>query len=227
MIREQFIGHVETAPRPAPIDRWLALGGLVGPTVFTLTYTVAGLLRPGYSPVDQAISDLGVGQNAWVLNGSLILLGVSLVGFTISFYRTIRPPASTALRLVSAALLAGVGIGYAVAGIVDETNPLHWQLGAPLVYGGATVGFLLAGVLLRRDRAWRRWGTASLVASVLTLGLVALTFYTFSSYDFAEGDPSPEGRLGGLMERVLFVEILAWYAAFGWRLFRGPPGAVG
>jgi hypothetical membrane protein len=147
MTKERSVGRTETAPRRASVDRWLALGGLVGPILFTLTYTVAGLLRPGYSPADQAISDLGAGEDAWMLNGSLILLGLSLVGF----YRTIRPPASTAFRLATAALLAGVGIGYAVAGIFDETDPLHWQLGAPLVYGGATFGFLLAGLLLRRE----------------------------------------------------------------------------
>jgi hypothetical protein len=42
--------------------------------------------------------------------------------------------------------------------------------------------------------------------------LVALTFYTFSSYQFTSG-PAPVGQYGGLMERVLFIEILAWYAA--------------
>jgi hypothetical protein len=35
-------------------------------------------------------------------------------------------------------------------------------------------------------------------------------------YMFTPGTP-PGLRLGGLMERVLFVETLAWYAAFGWR----------
>jgi hypothetical protein len=51
-------------------------------------------------------------------------------------------------------------LAFTVAGmlrIVPETNPLHWQLGAPLVYGGATLGFLLAGLLLRRSPAWRGW----------------------------------------------------------------------
>jgi hypothetical membrane protein len=213
--------------QPASIDRWLALGGLIGPVAFVVTFTVAGMLRAGYSPVDQAISDLGVGENAWLVNGSLILLGALLVGFAVSFYRTIQPPASTAFRVVTAVLLACVGIGYAVAGIFDETNPLHWQLGAPLVYGGAILGFLLAGLLLRRDPAWRGWGTASLLASLATLVLVALTFYTFSSYTFTPGDPSPEGQFGGLMERILFIAILAWYAAVGWRLFRGLAGSLG
>jgi Protein of unknown function (DUF998) len=124
-----------------------------------------------------------------------------------------------ALRVASAALLAAVGLGYAVAGMVPETNPLHWQLGAPLVYGGATLGFLLAGRLLRRSPAWRGRATVTLLASVATLVLIGLTFYTYSFYEFTSGLP-PVGQYGGLMERVLFLEILAWYAAVGWRLFR-------
>ena len=97
------------------------------------------------------------------------------------------------------------------------------------MYGGATVGFLLAGLLLRRSPAWRGWGSVTLLASLATLVLVAGTFYVFSSYEFT-GGPAPVGQYGGLMERILFIEILAWYAAFGWRLFQvgrsgGPKGA--
>jgi hypothetical membrane protein len=226
MTLDRIAIRTEPARHRAGLDRWLAVGGLAGPVLFVLTFTVAGVLRPGYSPVDQAISDLGVGDNAWLVNGSLVILGLAPVGFAIGFFRTFRPLASTAFRFVTAALLASVGIGYAVAGIFDETNPLHWQLGATLVYGGAILGFLLAGMLLRREQAWRGWGTLSLLASLATLVLVGLTFYTFSFYTFTPGDASPDGQLGGLMERVLFVEILAWYAAVGWRLFRGSRGGV-
>lgn len=223
MTQDQLASQAPRESRPASFDRWLALGGLVGPVLFVLTFTVAGLLRPGYSPVDQAVSDLGVGDNGWIVNGSLVILGLSLVGFAISFYRIIRPPASTAFRFVTAAFIASVGIGFAAAGIFDETNPLHWQLGAPLAYGGSILGLLLAGLLLRRDPVWGGWVTASLLASLATLLLIGLTFYTFSSYTFSAGDPSPDGQLGGLMERVVIIEILAWYAALGWRLFRRSP----
>jgi len=225
MTQDQFATQAPAAARPASFDRWLALGGLVGPVLCVLTFTVAGLLRPGYSPVDQAVSDLGVGDTGWMVNGSLVLLGLSLVGFAIGFYRIIRPPASTAFRILTAAFIASVGSGFAAAGIFDETNPLHWQLGAPLAYGGSILGFLLGGLLLRRDPVWRGWGTASLLASLATLVLVGLTFYTFSSYTFSAGDPSPDGQLGGLMERVVIIEILAWYGALGWRLFRRSPGS--
>jgi hypothetical membrane protein len=212
--------------RPGELDRWLALCGVLGPIVFVLTFTVAGWLRPGYSAMDQAISDLGIGENAWLLNGSLVILGVALVAFTVSFYHSMRPLAGRAFRLVCAVLLASVGVGFAVAGIFDETNPLHWQLGAPLVYGGAAFGFLVAGLLLRRDPAWRGWGNFSLLASLTTIVLIGLTFYTFASYTYSPDSPgtaAAEGQLAGLMERVLFIAILAWYVVFGWRLFRAPP----
>jgi hypothetical membrane protein len=205
---------------PSDVDRWLGLGAIIGPVLFVLAFNLAGIIRPGYSPIDQAISDLGVGEYAWLVNGSLVILGLSLGGAATAFYRITRPIAGATFRFVAAALLACVGAGFAVAGIFDETNPLHWQLGAPLVYGGATFGLLLAGLILRRDDGWRRWGTVTVLASALTLALVALTFYTFSSYTFTEGDPSPNGQLGGLMERLLFLVILAWYAVFGWLLLR-------
>jgi hypothetical membrane protein len=230
MAQHWTLTRSEPAPQVGSLERWLALGGVAGPLLFVLAFTVVGLLRPGYSPVDQAISDLGIDEHAWIVNGSLIILGLSLVGFAVGFDRSIRPRSSTALRVASAALLAAVGVGYAVVGIVPETNPLHWQLGAPLVYGGATLGFLLAGLLLRRSPAWRGWGSVTLLASLATLVLVALTFYTFSSYQFTSG-PSPVGQYGGLMERFLFIEILAWYVAVGWRLFRpseqGGPKSAG
>jgi hypothetical membrane protein len=219
MIKNWPLTRTEPPPQAGLLERWLALGGVAGPLLFVLAFTVAGLLRPGYSPVDQAISDLGIHEGAWIVNGSLVILGLSLVGFVISFARSIRPRSPMALRVAGAALLAAVGLGYGVAGIVPETNPLHWQLGAPLVYGGAILGFLLAGLLLRRSPAWRGWAAVTLLASLATLVLVGLTFYTFSFYEFT-GGPAPVGQYGGLMERVLFIEILAWYAAVGWRLFR-------
>ncbi len=36
-------------------------------------FTLAGFLRPGYLPIHQAISDLGVGSNGWLLDGSIVI----------------------------------------------------------------------------------------------------------------------------------------------------------
>ena len=194
--------------------RWSSLGGIVGPILFVVTFTIAGFLRPGYSPVYQPVSDLGVGDNGWILNASLVILGLLMIGFAISFYRTVRPEASPTLRFVCALLIALVGVGFTLAGIFPETTPMHWVLSAPLVFLGAPLAFLLTGFLLRGNRGWRGWATYSLIASLATVVLVAILFYTFSP------STPPSAQVGGLMERVVFIEIFAWYGAFGWRLFR-------
>ncbi len=53
-----------------------------------------------------------------------------------------------------------------------------------------------------------------LVASLLTLVLIVVTFWIFTP-----GTQLASLRLGGLMERVVLIEIEAWYVAIGWRLF--------
>lgn len=208
----------EASRRRVALDRWLALGGLIGPLVFVVAFTGAGLLRPGYSPIDQTVSDLGVGDNDWIVNGSVILVGLSLVGFAIAFYRAVRPWSGARITIAAAALQAAVGVSFAAAGIVPETNRLHYA-GALLFFVSAPVGLLLAGLALRRRAVWRRWARLTLVMTLVTVILIALTFYTFSFYKTSSG-PEMIGQFGGLMERIVFVEILAWYAASGWRLFR-------
>jgi hypothetical protein len=77
------------------------------------------------------------------------------------------------------------------------------------------VGFLVAGLLLRRMAGWRRFGTWLLLGSPLTLALTVLFFATF--------DPEAAGAgvgVAGLIQRALIVEIHAWYAALGWLAFR-------
>jgi hypothetical membrane protein len=211
----------------APSDQialWLALGGVIGPILFVAAFTVGGVVRPGYSPIHQAISDLGVGSNAWLLNVSLVLLGLLLIAFAFGFERSLRPALSQTWRWVCAALLACTGLGFAVAGIFTEapaTVAIHWMVGMPLLILGSVVGFFLTGLALRREGQWRRWNVYTLVASLVTLVLIASMFWVFTP-----GTPLAPARLGGLMERVLFLEILAWYGAVGWRLVarsRGEP----
>ena len=111
--------------------------------------------------------------------------------------------------------------GFAVAGIFTEapaTVDIHWMVGMPLLILGSVVGFLVTGLALRREARWRRWSAYSLVASLLTVVLIAAMFWVF-----APGTQVAPARLGGLMERVVFIEILAWYVAVGWRLFREVP----
>ncbi len=206
------------------INRWLALGGVVGPIIFVLTFMLAGAIRAGYSPIHQAISDLGVGPNPWLLNAPLIIMGLLLVAFAIGFFRNAEVEIGGRWRWICAALIAFPGLGWLDAGVFTEapaTVTLHWVPSNLLIAVGSLAGFFIVGLKLRRDSRWRGLSTYSMIASPATL-LVMVA----ESWIWWPGTPLFTSHLGGLMERVLFVEILAWYVVFGWRLFRGPRPAA-
>ena len=78
------------------------------------------------------------------------------------------------------------------------------------------MSFLAAGWFLRSIPDWRRFGTWLLLGSPLTLVLVVLCFLTF--------DPAGAGAgvgVAGLTQRVLAVEVHAWFVAMGWLAFLG------
>jgi hypothetical membrane protein len=188
--------------------RLLALGGIIGPLIFVMACTIAGILRPGYSPLHQAISDLGVGPLAWLLNVPLIVMGLLLIACSAAILRTLGP-AGDPWRWVCFGLLALPGLGFAWAGIFTEapaTVTLHWMVGMPLIAIGSTAGFLITGIRLRRLDSWRGIGTYSIAAAVTSLALITIMFTTWTL------------GIGGLTERVFFLEIMAWYVIVGWRL---------
>jgi hypothetical membrane protein len=207
----EALENTTATDRSTSTNRLLLLGGVTGPVIFLLAFTVAGLLRPDYSPIQQAISDLGVGSNPWLLNVPLVLLGALIVAFCVGFARVLGPRLGNPWRWVCPVLLALPGLGYAWAGIFTEapaTMTLHWVVGMPLVGLGAIAGFLITGLRLRRIESLRGLGTYSVVAGLLTLGLIVVMFSTWML------------GFGGLTERVFFVEILAWYVVAALRLLR-------
>ncbi len=56
---------------------------------------------------------------------------------------------------------------------------------------------------------------------LLNIPLVVLGFLLVV-LAFAPGSPLITFHIAGLAERLLLVEILAWYVVMGWRLFRTP-----
>lgn len=195
--------------------RLSGLGAVVGSVLVVVAFTVAGFLRPGYLPIDQAISDLGIGPISWLLNVPLVLLGFLLVVMAIGFSQAMWPVMSQGWRWACGILLASTGLGCATAGIFPETNPIHWMVGQPLFAIGSVFGILLTGLQLLRDRRWHSYGVYSLLTSATALVLIVLMNLTLN----------PTSRwvalhVGGLAERVAFLNVLAWYVVIGWRLFR-------
>ncbi len=206
------------------VSRWLALGAVVGPVLFTLAWLVLGFVSPGYtawgvriapySPISQPISGLGLGVTAPYMNAAFVLCGlVTLTGVAGLFQRISAIGAGA--RWSCTMLLALLPLGMAIDGIFTlESGFLHYVgfgLGAVV---SPVLGFVVTGLVLRRVPSFRRFGTWLVVGSSLTLALVVLYFLTFS--------PTVGGTqtgVAGLTERILITEILAWYVALGWLVF--------
>ena len=206
-------------------QRWgqfIKLSGLaatVWPVLFVLLFTLAGFLRPGYSAVSQAVSDLGVGPMAWLLNVPAVILGLVMIALAIGFFQATRPILSRAWRWTAAILIALPGFGYVVGGIFTEdpaTLLVHWVVGAMLGLYFPVITFFVVGLLLLTHRV-RGYGIYSLIAAVTTIAAIVVT-----SLAFAPGSALYGLQVAGLAERVDLVVILSWYVVIGWRLFRAP-----
>jgi hypothetical membrane protein len=129
---------------------WSALAGVVGPILYVGVFTLAGFLRPGYSPVRQAISALGVGTNAWLLNTDAVVFGGLLFAFAIGFFLLMQQVIKKGMLVTCLVLLILSSIGVINTGIfpaASGTAVLHWTLGfllglLPLivVYGNGNTG---------------------------------------------------------------------------------------
>jgi Protein of unknown function (DUF998) len=207
--------------------RWLALGAVAGPLIFTLGWFILGFLSLGYtlwgvriasySPVSQAISGLGLGRTApfmntiFVLSGALMLAGVA--GILGRLGTAVEPRARRTLFV----LLGLPALGVMTDGVFTlRSSHLHY-LGFSLALT-VIAGFPVCGFLLRRVAQWRRIGSWLVAGGPLTLVFTILFFATFSPT--AKGS---ETGIAGLTERILVIELMAWYVALGWHACTAQP----
>ncbi|MEO3780933.1 DUF998 domain-containing protein [Micromonospora sp. B11E3] len=215
-----------TAPLQATFraGRWLALGAVAGPVAFTLAWLVLGALSSGYtlfgrrftdySPISQPISGLGMGATAPYMNAAFVVTGLALAAGVIGVFRTL-PPDRPTLRRWSAALLACTGVGQALCGIFDLEAMAPHSLGFALAVATPIVAFPAAGRWFRDLAGWRRFGTWLRLGGPLTLVLLVAFFATFQPT--ADG---AEHGVAGLVQRLLVLEVHAWFVAMGWLAYR-------
>jgi len=151
----------------------------------------------------------------------LIVTGALLVAFAFGFAQdAMYPVVNPGSRWLLGFLLQAPGLGLAIAGIFPETQPTHYLLGAPLLFIGSVLGFLVASWQLSRVSGWRGFSIYSLVAGVLAAVLVVFQNLAFAAqYGAMPGSLLTEVPVGGLAERLVFLNVLAWYSVAGWRLF--------
>jgi hypothetical protein len=199
-----------------------ALGAVAGPIVLTVAWFVLGFLSPGYSlwgtriapysAISQPLSGLGLGPTGPFMNAAFILSGLLITVGVIGVFREL-PGMGARSRWTCAALLALPGIGSIIDGLFTLESFMFHFAGFILALT-TVVSFPIVGVLLRRIPEWKSFGTLLIAAGPLTLALAVLYFLTFT--------PTVQGvqtGIAGLTERILVLEIQAWYFAMGWLAF--------
>lgn len=218
---------ITATPVAANTSRWLALGAVAGPLVFTLAWVVLGFVSPGYtlwdqriepySALSQPISGLGLGPTAPFMNAAFVVMGLLAIAGAVGIFHSI-PQLSTRTARTCAALLALHGGGAIMDGIFTlESILLH--LAGFLIALTPIATFLFIGRTLRRTPGWLRVGNWLLVASPLTLTLAVVYFATFNPEAAAAGQ-----GVAGLTQRILLVELQAWLVLMGWLAFRRSSG---
>src|SRR5579859_7705402 len=188
--------------------RLFVLAGIAGPILFVLVFTIDGFLRPGYSPIDQMISDLGLGPNAWIQNSNFVVFGLFLIAFAIGFYHQMQTIISKKSRTVSFMLLLLTGIGLANNGFFTKNIQIVHVPDFLIAFCSLIITFFIVGQQLRGTPCWRIYGWYTFITGLTTCGLLGAFIYVMD-----------HGQAVGLLHRLLVVETFAWYVVTGYRLF--------
>jgi Protein of unknown function (DUF998) len=190
---------------------WLALAGQLA---FVISWIVAGALEPGYSHLEQGISELGASdaRNPWIVNAGIVVLGLSIAALAPAML-AVLPRRRAAL--VAAGLFAGAGVLLALGGVFPldcgfsqaacerrwDAGQLPWQTYVHLWAGlGFSVAFLLTPFALARSLWPRPSGLLALSAGVDGVVIFAVSQALAAS----------ETEVWGLVQRLGFGVIHLW-----------------
>jgi hypothetical membrane protein len=205
-----------TTPQRSVLQRAPLAAGIVGPILFIAVFTVAGWLRPRYSATAEAVSDLGVGEAAWIQNANFFVFGALLLAFATGFRRAMSGVVGRRASTVAAVMIATTGIGLAAGGAFPAAPPtegLHFLVGFLLTVVSAIATTFYVGRRLRGTEGWQRVARYSMWSGIGALALVAFSFVALNP-----ASPLEDMGIGGLIERLLVIEVFAWHAGMGWRL---------
>jgi hypothetical membrane protein len=205
--------------------RALALGGAIGPALFTVVTVVVSAFREDYSHVHNFISELGATgtPHAELMNyAGFVPSGLMLLAFAVST-RALVP--RSGLAALGTLLLALFGAGVVTAGLFacdlgcpqgtgSLANRVHDQV-SPLAFLAALAAIGAFGVSFRGRSDWKPlWGYSLATAFVGVLFMIALI-------------QSLETRFfTGLWQRLLLASIFLWCGTVGLRLY-GSAGGEG
>ena len=207
----------ETVPQRVSLCiRILALGGALGPALFTAVVSACGALRPGYSHITQFISELGATgtTHAALMNfAGFLPSGLFIAGFGIASVWLIP---RSGRSILAGGLVTLFGLGIALVGIFHCDSGCSQQGAfAPTIHDRVSIVAFVACIVgiglwathFRRTAAFRPLWKYSVVSSIAGLFFLCLLASSIETR-----------YLTGLWQRLMLGTLFLWCMVLGKRL---------
>jgi hypothetical protein len=201
-----------------------SLAGMIGALLFITTFTLEGLLRPGYLPLATYVSALSLGPRGGIQIANFIIFGVLLFIFTRGVADGFPSGKASRNGLI---LLTIVAFCYFFSGpfVMDPTGtPLSQVTIHGTIHGilGA-IAFMLMPIscfvylrVFNQDPNWRSMrGWTLVLGSISAAALVLLTI--------ASKFPQMQTIFAdwlGLIQRTLIIPFMIWVFLFALELYK-------
>lgn len=189
-----------------------AVCGMAAPLFFAITTVAIGLATPGYDPVTQLVSELGIPSTPYApaMNSiGLIMTGILISVFALAVHSVLSGGWKGALGAV---LVAVAGISFVAMGIfhcdqgcipITPGGSLHLVSGMIALVAGLGAALILSLVMIR-EREWNGYWQYSLATGVLLLVILPLFLL------------HPDKA--GLFQRILVGLIFLWMEVLAIRI---------
>jgi hypothetical protein len=222
-MQNEVVSQSKTRAVPTLLLLWLSCSTLAS-ILFTLTYLVEGVTRPGYSAWQQAISALSLGPGGWVQQVNFVVFGLLVIWTAFAWRRFLKGGIGATWYPIFRVF---EGIGLIVDGFISQDPafgyPPNTTLVPPTPHGiihvlfafvsiiAIAIGFFILARRFTREPQWRGWATYSLITGVLTIVFISL-------YGALNGQHS---AIAGLFERLSTGLGTIWGIFFFARLWTG------
>lgn len=196
----------------------MALGGILGPILFTIVTVITAYLRLDYEHLHHFISELGAtntSANVLMNYGGFILSGLLFCAFAISLLMKDR---KHFMAKFGASLLLLFGIGMMFAGIFscDPGCPqigsiestIHDRVSA-VTFISAILGILSLGLSFRKSSIFRTVSLYTILSGMLSAVFLVIMINSFESRVFT-----------GLWQRLLLITIFLWTSIVALRIYK-------
>jgi hypothetical protein len=202
------------------MKKLLMLGGVVAAIIYVGTVLLGGWLRPGYSPISMAISELVAegAPNRPLLSSLFLLYNTLLSVFGLGLIlKTIPQSLGRKLGIVGSLALIAVGFAGILMELVFAQEPggtattfagtMHFVM-AGVASLGTMVAILMLGLWFRNFPELKGYVAYSLIS-------VSIIFVSGGSSAVAMANHSP---LFGLLERITIFTFTLWMFVVGWKM---------